>query len=242
MDTADPAGEFLRVTERYRQMSDDELLVLMPQISDLTPLAQQALASEARQRGLKLEDQPPPTPPPTRPPAPPRAKPPVYREPSLSTAPSDDNPDVDDADEDPYEEDRELVEIRQVWSLRDALKLQSILDTAGIPFFIGPEEATSADAVTSDFTKGVAVRIMRVGIPWAAQAMQHYWPADEPPDEPEDEIKEIPIRCPQCHSEEVVLEEVVPEPAATENPSSKFRWTCDACGNQWEDDGLVKEG
>ena len=49
MDTFDPAGvEFLRISERYRQMSDEGVLVLMPQSSELTPFAQQALANEVR--------------------------------------------------------------------------------------------------------------------------------------------------------------------------------------------------
>lgn len=56
MDTFDPAaGEFLRISERYRQMSDGELLVLIPQSSELTPFAQEALANEVRSRGLKAE-------------------------------------------------------------------------------------------------------------------------------------------------------------------------------------------
>lgn len=57
MYTRDPVGEFLRITERYRQMSDSELLVLIPQSPELTPLAQLALASEVRSRGLKVEVQ-----------------------------------------------------------------------------------------------------------------------------------------------------------------------------------------
>src|SRR5271157_1741350 len=56
MDTFDAAGgEFLRISERYRQMSDDELLLLIPQSADLTPFAQHALANEVRSRGLKAE-------------------------------------------------------------------------------------------------------------------------------------------------------------------------------------------
>ena len=56
MDSFDSAGqEFLRISERYRQMSDEELLVLIPQSSELTPFAQQALANEVRQRGLKAK-------------------------------------------------------------------------------------------------------------------------------------------------------------------------------------------
>src|ERR1700721_4678718 len=55
MDPLDPAGEFLRISERYRQMSASELLTLVPQRSQLTAFAQDALASELRSRGLQAE-------------------------------------------------------------------------------------------------------------------------------------------------------------------------------------------
>jgi hypothetical protein len=57
-----------------------------------------------------------------------------------------------------------------VWSAPDALKLQRLLDTAGIPFYIGPEKATGVEAVTSNFANGLSVQIMQVGVPWARQA------------------------------------------------------------------------
>ncbi len=59
MSSLDPMGDLLRFAERYRQMSDGELRALMPQSSELTASAQQALATEVRQRGLKLEDEEP---------------------------------------------------------------------------------------------------------------------------------------------------------------------------------------
>jgi hypothetical protein len=37
------------------------------------------------------------------------------------------------------------VEICTVWSLSDALQLQTLLDRAGIPFFMGPEKATAME-------------------------------------------------------------------------------------------------
>jgi hypothetical protein len=39
------------------------------------------------------------------------------------------------------------VEICTVWSLSDGLQLQTLLDRAGIPFFMGPEKATGVEAV-----------------------------------------------------------------------------------------------
>ena len=55
MEGLDPAAEWLRLSERYRQMSDNELLAIARHNSDLTDVAQQALAQEVSQRRLKLQ-------------------------------------------------------------------------------------------------------------------------------------------------------------------------------------------
>lgn len=219
MQTLDPAGEWLRLSEHYRQLSDDELVGMARQTSELTDVAQQALAQEIANRRLKLP-------------------------PEESAAPRSpaSQPDSAEDGESPYAEDRDLVDIRTVWSFADALKLQRLLDTAGIPFYMGPEKATGVDAVTSNFANGLNVQIMQVGVPWARQALQQYFPADEPPEEKADESDDLAIHCPRCHSMEVVFEDL---DRRTENadgkPSSKFKWSCDSCGHEWEDDGLVTE-
>ena len=219
MQTLDPAGEWLRLSEHYRQLSDDELVGLAPHTSELTDVAQQALAQEIANRRLKL--------PPEESAAPPSPEPP---------------PDSAEDGELPYAEERELVDICTVWSLADALKLQRLLDTAGIPFYIGPEKATGVDAATSNFANGLRVQIMQVGVPWANQALQQYFPADEPPQEKADESDDLAIHCPKCHSAEVVFEDLKRGSENTDGkPSSKFKWTCDSCGNEWEDEGLVTE-
>ena len=173
MEALDPAGEWLHLSERYRQMSDNELLTLARQNSELTDVAQQILASEVSRRRLKLQPEEPPAPP--------------NPEPKLESS---------------YDEDRELVEIRTVWSLSDALQLQTLLDQAGITFFMGPEKATGVDAVTSNFVNGVSVQIMRVGLPWTNQILKNYTPANEPGPKPEEEPTELPVWCPKCHSTE----------------------------------------
>ncbi len=234
MSTLDPAGEFLRIAERYRQMSDSELRLLMPQLSDLTPLAQQALASEIRNRGLKPEDTPEPH----------KPEPGDYYLPTPAAnaiANRDVNED-DSGDEDAYQDDRELVDFVTVYSLRDAVQVQSLLDRAGIPFVLGPEKATRAEAATSNFSNGVSVQVMRIGTPWAAQAMQYYEPADEPPAEPEDSLEPVDLSCPNCHSNDITLQNVISNPSpADNNATQQFQWICDACGNRWEDDGTVRE-
>ena len=219
MQTLDPAGEWLRLSEHYRQLSDDELVGLARQTSELTDVAQQALVQEIANRRLKL--------------------PPEESAPPRSPEPQPDS--AEDGDS-PYAEDHKLVVIRTVWSLADALKLQRLLDTAGIPFYMGPEKAAGVDAVTSNFANGLSVQIMQVGVPWARQALQQYFPADEPPQEKADESDNLAIHCPKCHSTEVVFEDLEQGPGNSEGkPSSKFKWTCDSCGHEWEDDGLVTE-
>lgn len=217
-------------------MSDDELLVLLPQSSELTPFAQQALASEARSRGLKVEveDKKPPAPSPFKPP-------PTFFEhesPKLRESSDDDFPDAETS----YDEDRKLVELCTVWSVRDALKVQTILDAAGIPFFMGKEKATGVDGATSNFTDGVSVQIMRIGLAWAAPGMVNYTPEDEPGAKESEESEETTIRCPRCHSAEVVFEGGTSTLIVTADDSSqKYRWTCDSCGHRWEDDGITKK-
>lgn len=215
MEALDPAAEWLRLSERYRQMSDSELTALARHNSDLTDVAQQTLANEISQRRLKLQPEEPPAPLPAEPP------------PDSSSF---------------YAEDRELIEISVVWNLSDALQVQTLLDRAGIPFFMGAEKATGVHAVTSNFGNGVSVKIMQIGVPWARQAMLNYTPANEPGPKREEELSELPVRCPKCHSTEVVFERLTTEPAtAPENSSSKFEWTCDSCGHHWEDEGIVEE-
>lgn len=194
-------------------MSDGELVALARTKSELTEVAQQALADEIRQRRLNVEPEAAPPPPP------------------MPETPADS----------PYYEDRQIVQIAVVWSLADALQLQRLLDQAAIPFFMGTEKATSVDAVRSNFADGVPVGVMRIGWPWASQVLHHYQPVNDPEPIPE-ELGDVTVRCPKCHSEDVILDEPVGEPAATETDfRQQYEWTCGACGHRWKDDGVVGE-
>jgi len=210
MEGLDLAAEMLHLSEHYRQMSDGELLALSGQSSELTEIAKHCLASEISRRGLK--SQPEELPATTDPP------------------PPSDFPD---------DEDRALVEICTVWSLSDALQLQTLLDRAGIPFFMGPEKATGVDAVTSNFADGVSVQVMRIGLPWARRSLTNYVPVNEPAPKLEGELDELPVRCPKCHSTEVIFERLIAEPKGSS--PQQYEWACDSCGHHWKDDGIAKE-
>jgi len=51
---SDPIFEMQRLTEHYRELSDDELRDLAADLADLTETAQQALRTEMQSRGLRL--------------------------------------------------------------------------------------------------------------------------------------------------------------------------------------------
>ena len=218
MTTLDAATEWRRLSELYRRMADGELLALARKQSELTDVAQGALANEMSFRKLKLTPEEP-------------------------AAPARPERTIDPANLSPaYEEDRKLVEIRTVWSLADALQLQQVLDRAGIPFFMGPEMATGVDAVASNFANGVSVKVMNIGVPWAQQALQYYEPENEPKTEKEEQPTEVVVRCPKCHSTEVIFDDVQgDEPASEKDSAQEFEWTCDDCGHRWKDDGIVRE-
>jgi DNA-directed RNA polymerase subunit M/transcription elongation factor TFIIS len=213
MASLDSATEWRRLSELYGRMADGELPALARRQSELTDVAQGVLANEMSFRKLRLQPAAPPEPP----------------KPARELDPA-------------YEEERKLVLMRTVWSLADALQIQQLLDRAGIPFFMGPEMATGVDAVTSDFAAGVDVNIMSIGVPWARQALQYYVPMNEPAAEQQQEPDEIPVRCPRCHSTEVVFEDLIGgEPKSERDSPQEFEWTCDACGHRWKDDGIARE-
>jgi Zn finger protein HypA/HybF involved in hydrogenase expression len=214
METFDSEEEWQRLSEYYRQITEEELLALARQYSDLTGVAQQVLKLELSHRALAMPAAP---------------GPPIQNH----------DPARDSDPDSPYAEDRKLVDIRTVWSRRDALQLQSVLDVAGIPLYMGTEKATRAEAVSSNFSDGVKVQTMRIGVPWAKEALKYYAPEDEPETEEEKEVDEdVAIRCPKCHSDDLVLEDFATAPETTAGSSAKFKWTCLSCNHQWEDDGI----
>lgn len=198
MSSLDPAGQFLRFLERYRAMSDDQLTALAREMSDLTDLGKSALTQELSSRGL--------------------GTPPSQKATLQYLVDTRDLP----------ERDRELVELCIVWGRRDALNIQRILDVAGIPFFMGPENATCVDDVVSSFPDGVEVKVMQIAVPWARDAVRRYEPKDEPAEIRNLDDPEIAIRCPKCRLEDVVFVGQADETHKTN--ISTFAWFCDSCG------------
>src|SRR6266853_2658859 len=219
----DPCGRGLAAAPRTLSgMTDGELIAIARDRSQLTEIAQEILAQELSQRKLKVEPEEQPT----------GLESTRRAAMAASARKAGDSANAGDLDAaDPYAEDRELFEICAVWSLRDALQVQSMLDVAGIPFFMGEEKATGVDSVTSNCSQGVSVQVMRIGWPWAVRALKHYEPKDEPASEKQEWDEDVDVRCPRYRSKDILFEELVETPNSA---SPKYKWTCSVCGHQWQ--------
>jgi len=243
MALIDHPGEWLRLSDHYRRMTDGELLKIAGERNHLTEIAQQILAMELSARRLKMEDVNPRLPTFGRSASRPFPDAPNQNvelrstgQPRTAVPTSGQDQSHDEVAADPYAEDRRLVQILTVWSLRDALQVQHLLDVASIPFYLGAENATGVDAVTSNFATGVDVKIMQIGVPWGWKALEYYEPKDVPESEKGHWDEEVDVRCPKCRAKDIVFDEEV---ASTDGPSRKYKWTCSVCGTQWQDDGVA---
>ena len=219
MDAADRVTQWRQVCVHYRSLTDDELIAIARQKEDLTDIAQQALAAEVQSRKLEvpaeatIEDK--------------------------ETAPLALPPDPDSNS--PYYDDRELVQIETVFSLRDAEQLEALLKEDGIPFYMGKEKVTRAVDVRSDFSAGIPVGVMRIGMAYATRARKNFRPLDDPEwREEKSPLRPVDIFCPRCRSEKVVFEAGQQDPKWRDF-TMQFRWRCEACGKRWEDDGVIEE-
>jgi predicted RNA-binding Zn-ribbon protein involved in translation (DUF1610 family) len=113
------------------------------------------------------------------------------------------------------------------WDLNDARKVKAFLESAGIPAFWGPKNVEVPDGL--GFEEGVDLTVREEDLSRVRGVIGQLVPQ-----EPHDE-KEFSFVCPKCHSPEIVFQEMDAETA-------KFNWSCDACGHEWNDDGVEQAG
>lgn len=211
----DPAREWQRMQEVYSQMTEEELQNAAEEAYELTDIAKQALEAEIRTRrlGIKLVAERPEE---------------VKEEPVA---------DVEEGEFDP--EQYELESIYTAWEEKDARTAKWVLDNAGLPSYFGPDNEESIDEYKGSYARGVDLKVPSHLAELAMAAMAAHWPVD-PNKPPEPEFRPAEVRCPKCHSDEVVFDSVEEAPDKSV-VDSKYNWHCDACGHQWQDDGVERE-
>jgi hypothetical protein len=207
-----PAEEWQRLTEYYREISDGELLELAADLADLTETAQQVLRGEMRNRGLDEPRAAGETPANSDRPAPLRRV--SFVDPYTGEIESS-VPGVNREDDAPREftwktmlcecDDRE-----QAWQIYEVLRragIESWIERPGSGI-IYPRVLVAADQL--DEARAIAARPVP---PEIVDQSRMEPPEFEPP------------KCPKCGAEDPVLESVEPANA----------WLCEACGNEWTD-------
>jgi hypothetical protein len=140
----------------------------------------------------------------------------------------------------PPEDDEGLINFHWPSNAEDAWRCMRVLTAAGIPSFLGPDNVMHLEEFQGEFNGPVSLKIQDVDRDRAdaafKRAVADAWGDTKDPEED----KDYAILCPKCRSAKVVMQgrdsNLVEPP-----PTVSFQWSCDACGYQWVDDGILQE-
>ncbi len=204
---ANPIEEWQRLTEQYRQMSDEELRELSADFANLTETAQQVLRSEMQKRGL--DD-----------PLSPAASPNSADQPWTPDLNSSGDPDENQNADLPHEYTWKTA-LCECDDQEQASQIYEVLRRAGIESWIEQPGSSRYSLDTGNPCVLVAADQLNQARQIAAQPI---------PQDIIDQSKIVapefePPVCPQCGDKDPVLESVDPVNS----------WLCEACGKQWTD-------
>jgi len=233
------AQEWRRLQELYAGMGEEELQAVADEGYDLTDVAKQAINAEISRRNLKVVV---------------RLAPP---EPEIPEG----NPDFDPANLD-------LKVAVDAENREQAGWVKKTLNDAGVPCYFGPDLLENIEALKFSADHPVAVRVLTNDydrVRWVLRDFRSQFPSQDD----KEEFPELTVHCPRCNSTEVVFlgfdsggrpqdgdgedpedteeladaedAEDIPDAERFEPPApgAKYNWSCDACGHQWEDDGMA---
>jgi hypothetical protein len=236
---ADPMIEWQRLTEHYRELSDDELREIAADFSDLTETARQALRSEFQNRGLGdpigAGNAPAPSNVPHTAPTVQNTGAPIHdravdtlgffsRRPELVPDAPDANTEFDGPVE--YTWKTPLCECD---TLQEANELSAALKQAGIDNWIEGPKPSAYSAYASLDLMNPRVLVAADQFEQARVIAACPIPADIVA-ESQAKIPDFTApSCPNCGAQDPVLEGVDPVNS----------WECEQCGQKWTDSGLA---
>jgi hypothetical protein len=255
MGSIDQADEYRHLEELYAEMSDAQIEAMSGEMEDLTDIAKQVLRTEISKRGLGPqggEAQQDPRE------AARRALRAEKAERDLE-APDQDSPeDAADAAEsrtlagllnlgarDSLRKgyDPTAFDLVRIWGVRDsneARQFMSLLDSAGVKAYLGPDNVERAGDYRGSYEDGVDLQVMKFQAKFAAYLLHQHAPPDTEKDSADD--ADYAVFCPSCNSRDVIFQGLDVEPGKEPAPDAKYNWTCPACGHEWKDDGIEKVG
>jgi hypothetical protein len=115
-------------------------------------------------------------------------------------------------------------------TLAEARKVKQFLNDSGIPCFWGADNVDDPEELAWTLDEGLKMKVRTDDVPRVLGALSQLF-ANEPDDPTEPEVGDFAPACPKCKSPDIVFHEI-------DGNTTKFRWSCDACGHLWEDDGV----
>ena len=207
-------AEYQQLQQRYSNLTDDELQAVARDFNDLTDTAKMVLQSEMSRRSLHF------------------SRPPAAPQPVALTLEPEEKGEFDPNDLD-------LTVAYDAWNLEEARNAMLALHDAGIPCYIGPDNLEDADAYHSGFDKAVSIKVREVDQVHARAALLALPPSPED-QEMEETDADYAVRCPNCHSTEVVFLSL-DNPSEESSSAENFNWSCDSCGHKWKDTGIEEK-
>jgi ribosomal protein S27E len=237
----DPMQEWLRLTQEYRAMSDEELLEIRRDFADLTDVAQQVLAAELRSRGLdkKIAEERQNAAPGNSPWAKQEASPFVDRARvamqgrvplggilgNNTMAPVPDVDEGSEVDDDVPHEYTWKTMLCEGMEYDQAWQIQEVLRRAGIESWIERAGGGRASRFANELDGDLRVKVAADELDRARAIIANPIPQDVI-DESHETVPEYESpRCPGCGAEDPVLESAEPVNA----------WKCESCGREWTD-------
>jgi DNA-directed RNA polymerase subunit M/transcription elongation factor TFIIS len=201
----------VRLREHYAGMTEDEIGALAAQAYNLTEIGREALAAVIAEKGFKIQ---------------------------LREAPAPEEPRGAGDSKDQLD----LKSICQVKSEADARRAKGILHANSIASCLGPDDIADLENFKGSFDGGVDVKVFSEDSSRAGWVLREYAPdlmkRDDDHILEDEEQLDYAVTCPKCQSEDIVLDETEAQPGHGKFPE-KFRWTCAACGHQWQDEGIL---
>jgi len=216
MSNPDVTQQWRELQENYSNMTDDELEAITLEGYDLTDIAKQALQGEISRRQLPLELQ--------------------LRAPDSETEEEEPPPKGYPPGFDP--EDWGLIDFTPAKNLESARAMKRCFDDAGVPSYYGPDLVDDLRQITSPPRETIAVKVREVDRGRAYEVLRRCPPPPgEEQEQQEEEVADYGGHCPKCNSGDIVLESF-DEASEQSGTAAKYHWSCDACGHQWQDEGI----
>ena len=133
----------------------------------------------------------------------------------------------------PDEDD--LVNCHRARDYSEARLVMNILDSSGIRSCLFGDFGENLQRLFPVHDTGGMIKVLKRDAEAARELMALYFSQGQ------GKNKDYTVRCPRCHSSDVIFQSL--EPGTSERPisASRFNWTCGGCGNQWKDDGIEQE-